>query len=133
MTESDRHANTVNKIKGLLRMLDAQIWENDNERGKGGWRFPEIITEKGKREYTADIFARLKSCAMVDFEIDFMFKGSPLAQIAMLFRDACLKSFGIVTIRLTPKMCDGMTKEQLQEEIDYWLNNRMRIAKEIVQ
>jgi hypothetical protein len=32
MTESDRHANTISRIKVLLRELQASVWENDHER-----------------------------------------------------------------------------------------------------
>jgi len=121
LTESPRHANTIRKIKTCLIELRASIWENSDERGVGGWKLPPIMFRHQIVEFTLDIFARLASGAMVVFEVDYQMKGSPKAASKMLQRDAILKQFGITTIRLTPKMVDGMTAAHLQEEIDYWL------------
>jgi len=122
LTESPRHANTVQRIKDLLLELEAKIWENNSERGILGWKLPAIMTEDGFIvQYTLDVFARLKTGAVVAVEIDYHYKTTPVAEGKKHRRDGHLMRFGIVTIRLTPKMVDGMTASQLQEEIDYWL------------
>jgi hypothetical protein len=110
-------------LKDLLRELKASVWENDHERGILGWKLPGIITRDGLiKALTLDVFAKLKSGAMVAIEVDYQYKGSPIAKAKMDYRDSLLlMQFGITTVRLTPKAVDGMTAQQLEEELNYWL------------
>ena len=123
MTESARHANSIKRIKVMLRELGAEIRENSDSRGLGGYQLPGIWNDEEClfMQFTLDIFAILKTRVPIAIEIDYHYKGTPRAVAKMHVRDFWLEKFGIKTVRLTPLMVDDMTAKQLQDEIDWKL------------
>lgn len=119
MTESARHQNSVAKLKTILMSMGAGIKENDNSRGKSGYRYPMIVTDCGPRSYVADIFAIYKGMAIA-YEIDLNYHGTQKAYKDDLFRTGQLRAFGIHVIRYTPLMIDTLTAEHALQDIEYF-------------
>ena len=126
MTESRKHQKAVNALKDLAKNgLGCTIWENSNSRGMGGFGFPAIVTGKGVKQWTADVFCRTKEGMMVILEADGKIgHSSKHAYADDNYRDNCLyDGFGIITVRypipwiLSKKA--PLTAEQLLADIEY--------------
>lgn len=99
LTEYPQHAREVQRIKDILNnMPGAIVLENDNERGKGGYRFPRTFNGVNPEgvEYIADVYAVLPDNRRVIFEIDGKV-GHP--EFKNLRRDSFFATFGIPTVR----------------------------------
>lgn len=120
MTESSRHENSVDAVKELVRQIGGQVLENDNERGKGGYKFEPIWSEKHGRfiTYTADCLARING-AMVDFEVNYKLHNKPADDE---YRAAQLAKWFVTVVPVTPAGVDTWKTdpELLKEEIAYW-------------
>lgn len=130
MTESPRHFNSLQRIRDLLPTIGAQHLHNNDERGALGYQLPPIITASGEqKQFTIDCMARLASGAMVAFEVDYNYKGTPRAFAKMQQRDAVLAMFGITTIRATPSSVDLWEKDPalFKQEVEYWLSKPLQV------
>ena len=106
MTEYPQHAREVQRIKDILsNMPGAIILENDNERGKGGYRFPRTFNGVNPEgvEYIADIYTVLPDDRRVVFELDGTKAGqghfSTNAYHKDRRRDSFFAQFGVAVVR----------------------------------
>jgi len=124
MTEYPQHQKAVQRIKDIMRNAGAIIRENDNERGRGGYRFPPCFNGRDQVEYTADVFCILKDGRPIIFEVDGDKSGqghfSERAVHRDQFRDAYFHNYGIVTVRYTPKQTEDLTEAYIMQDVEYY-------------
>lgn len=105
MTEGEPHKDAVTRTKGILRgVMGWKILENSDERGKGGFQFPNILVEGRMIQWTADICAHADGRRII-VEIDGQKPGqghnSEYAKARDHRRSMFLyQFFGIRTVRL---------------------------------
>ncbi|GEM_PF-3850813 len=135
MTEGERHSKAVARVKTMLILENYHIYENDYSRGWGGYKFPTIMTDKGPKGWTADIFVQSKSGRCFVVEIDGHLAGqghfSKHNQIDDDFRDETLQKFGVATVRLDVDWLVGkeaQSDEQIMREIRHWLDKKFQIC-----
>jgi len=132
LAEGRGHREAVAWTKTILRLRGYHIYENDWSRGIGGYKFPTIMTDKDRREWTADIFAQTPSGRCFIIEIDGQEPGqghsSRHNKIDDDFRDRTLQKFGIATVRLQTSWLVGDKPEsdtQIMLEINHWLEKKL--------
>jgi hypothetical protein len=128
MTESSRHENSNAAIQELLKQIGATVLVNDQERGKNGYKFEPIWSEKHQKfiQYTADTLARMPGGAMVDFEVNFKYHNKMSDDE---YRAAQLAKWFITVVPVTPSGVDAWKDdlELLKEEVAYWQKHRLGV------
>lgn len=117
MTPSPRHENSVDRIKTLVRQNGHEVWENTDEGGSGGYRLPMMLCDDGiSRSFVIDCLVRLKTGAMMAFEVDF---NHPTTAV----KREMLRRVGITPVTVPPASVDLWVKEPelLDGEIAYSL------------
>lgn len=101
--EGSQHHNAVDIIKGFVTKNDGTVFENNNDRGLGGYKFPDMMTAKGIKVWIADIYAEInKRRIIIEIDGDKSGQGhfSPHNKADDDFRDELfLNVYGIPTLR----------------------------------
>lgn len=114
---SDRHENSVDRVKALLKQKGHEIWENTDEGGRGGYKLPPMVCDDDKpRSFIIDCLSRLNIGAMMAFEVE-------LNHEMTIVKKVMLARIGIPTTPVTPGGVDSWVKDPslLDAEIAYRL------------
>jgi hypothetical protein len=124
VTESKQHENAVKHLKLLLESIGALILENDDERGKGGYRFPRCNNGINDVEYVVDVYAIMPDGKPVGFEVDGVHSGgghnSPIAAQKSNRRDFFFHLFGILLIHYPTSWVNTLNVVDVMRDIKYF-------------
>lgn len=135
MTEGDPHVDAVARAKTILRLRDYHIFENSDDRGRGGYSFPEMIIRSSvgcqPKMWTADIYAERAFQRMI-LEVDGQLPGQGHSTEHAKNRDHKRDQifwdiFGIPTVRLwTSELVgktafdDGLIMKEVAFQLAFW-------------
>lgn len=124
MTEGDSHKRSVSTLKELARAIGAKVLENhSDERGDKGWLFPKMTTEKGEKQWKADVYISYHGRRVI-LESDGNKAGQGHFSVHNrnddAFRDLTFgEQFGIPTVRYFTSWVKDLTPANLREDIEW--------------